>query len=165
MNKTRLPLHLVILTIVLMWLAPNTFAQETDPLEVDLSVICTGIEDLEPIGTGISFPVSLEKLYCLTRILGALTPTTITHVWIFENTERARVDLAVMTYSWRTYSSKIIQPHEVGSWRVEVLDSEGMVLKRIQFITTPPQEMISDAPNSKETKHTRPSSLPEMWEQ
>lgn len=162
MNNTILHLAAIILAVVLMVLCPGAFAQETDPLDVDVSAICTGVENLEPIGAGISFPNSIGELYCFTRITGALTPTTVTHVWYFEDTERGRMDLAVNAPRWRTFSSKIIQPHEIGSWRVEILDSEGDVLKLIQFITTPEQEAIPDAAPPEEPDHTESLSPPEI---
>jgi hypothetical protein len=77
------------------------------------------------------------KLYCFTKITGAQSPTHVTHVWSFDGTERARVELAVNAASWRTFSSKIIQAHELGAWRVEILDPEGSVLKTLEFEVTP----------------------------
>jgi hypothetical protein len=109
-------------------------------LKVDEAVICENVSNREPVGTNVNFQASIGRLYCFTRILGAKEPTTITHVWFYENTEKARVDLAVNASSWRTYSSKKIQPSEVGSWRVEVLGPDGTVLKVIQFNTTSEQK-------------------------
>jgi hypothetical protein len=77
------------------------------------------------------------KLYCFTKITGAQAPTQVTHVWLFDGTERARVDLAVGAASWRTFSSKIIQEHELGAWRVDVVDPDGNVLKTLEFEVTP----------------------------
>jgi hypothetical protein len=47
------------------------------------------------------------------------------------------VSLNINPPSWRTYSSKIIQPHEIGAWRVEIQDSSGNVLETVRFETTP----------------------------
>ena len=129
---------LYLIAATLVWGAFTTplFAQESDQLDVDVATICTGVANLEPIGPDVSFPVSVGELYCFTRVVGANTPTKITHVWSFGPTERASVELAIGGPRWRTYSSKKIQAHEIGSWRVEVLDVEGTVLKVIQFITT-----------------------------
>ena len=118
--------------------------QEVLPLEVAVATICEAVIELEPIGTGVSFAASVGNLCCFTKIIGAQTPTQVVHVWYFGETERARVSLAVNAASWRTYSSKKIQVHEVGSWRVEVLDSEGSVLKVLQFTITPQAEAVSE---------------------
>ena len=128
---------------VFMFLSVGLSAQETAPLEVTVSAICENVHDLEPAGVGVSFTPSVGKLYCFTKVIGALTPTQIAHVWYFNDIERARVNLNVNSPSWRTCSSKIIQSHEVGSWRVDVLDSDGNILKVIQFIVKPQPEATS----------------------
>jgi hypothetical protein len=50
--------------------------------------------------------------------------------------ERARISLAVNAATWRTYSSKVIQAHEIGSWRVDVMDGSGNLLETINFEIT-----------------------------
>ena len=81
---------------------------------------------------------SLAPLFFIgTKVTAAQSPTQITHVWYFYGTERARVGLAVNSVSWRTYSSKIIQPHEMGAWSVDVLDANGKVLRTLEFEVRP----------------------------
>jgi hypothetical protein len=128
-----------ILTVIVVFLAiPVAVQAESHAgLEVAVAAICQKVVDREPVDAGISFPSSVGRLNCFTKISGAQTPTQIRHVWYFGANERARVSLAVKSANWRTYSSKSIQPHEIGSWRVDVLDSEGTVLKELQFEITP----------------------------
>jgi hypothetical protein len=57
----------------------------------------------------------------------------VTHVWYFGETERARVGLDVRSGSWRTFSSKIVQPYEIGDWHVDVLGEDGQLLMVIPF--------------------------------
>ncbi len=140
MKKQFLHIFTISLAIVFLTLPAISSAQEATQLDVDQSAICESVENLEPIGASESFPVSIGELSCFTRIIGANEPTTVTHVWYFGMTERARVELVVKGSRWRTRSSKKIQSHEVGSWRVEVVDTEGTVLKVIQFLTTSGEE-------------------------
>jgi hypothetical protein len=116
---------------------PAMQAQKAPELEVSVAAICKDVVDHEPVDSGNSFTANVGKLYCFTKISGAESPTHITHVWYFDGTERGRVELAVNSASWRTFSSKIIQPHEQGAWRVDVLDAEGNVLKSLDFEVTP----------------------------
>ncbi len=136
MKKLFLHIFTISLAIVFLTLPAISSAQEATQLDVDEAAVCESVENLEPIGANESFPVSIGELACFTRIIGAAEPTTVTHVWYFGMTERARVELVVKGSRWRTHSSKKIQSHEVGSWRVEVVDTEGTVLKVIQFLTT-----------------------------
>jgi hypothetical protein len=111
----------------------TTLEEDTTTLTVENGTICKDVVDHTAVEPGTSFPASVEKLYCYTKIVGAIDPTEITHVWFYGDTERARVTLAVNSPLWRTYSSKIIQPHDIGSWNVVVLDQYENVLESFSF--------------------------------
>ena len=108
-------------------------AQETGSIKVEAAVVCENIVDREPEGANTSFSVTTGKLFCFTKIIGAEDPIEITHVWYFGDTERARVTLPVKANTWRTYSSKVLQDHEIGAWHVDLLGPEGDVLETIEF--------------------------------
>jgi hypothetical protein len=127
---------LLVFVAAFAGLPVTTFAQDAPPLELAVAAICQDVVDREPVDAGVSFSASVGTLYCFTKITGAQEPTKISHVWYFGATERARVELDVNSSSWRTWSSKIIQAHEIGSWRVNVLDAAGTVLKELQFEIT-----------------------------
>ena len=112
-------------------------AQQTTSLEEAAGTVCQDVVNRQPIDVGNSFEASVGTLYCLTKITGASRPTQITHVWYFGDAERARVNLAVNSASWRTYSSKRIQAHEIGGWHVDVLGPGGDVLETMEFTITP----------------------------
>lgn len=139
--KKRLSLLIptITLLIVCLFVTHAIEAGQADGLEVIRAAVCRDVVDREPVDPGTRFEPSVGKLSCFTQITGAQGPTEIFHVWYFAETERARVPLSVNGVSWRTYSSKIIQPHEIGDWRVDVLDAEGKVLETLLFeiATTP----------------------------
>jgi hypothetical protein len=122
-----------VLSTILLCLPVGTEGQESSSLEVAVAAICQEVVEREPVDAGISFPASVGRLYCFTKIAGAQDETQVTHVWYYGSAERARIDLNVKSDSWRTFSSKSIQGHEIGSWRVNVLDAAGTVLKELQF--------------------------------
>jgi hypothetical protein len=103
---------------------------------IEAASICTGVADREPVDAGTSFAVANERLYCYSKIDNITEATEIVHVWYFGETERARISLGVKPPAWRTYSSKIIQTHEIGSWRVEILDASGNLLETVKFEVT-----------------------------
>lgn len=140
MKKLTFSLTTVLALVAICLLLPTTMqAQETPQLVVEEGIICTDVVDRQPAGANTSFAASVNRLSCFTRITGAENPTTVTHVWYFGDLERARIELSVGSLSWRTHSSKVIQAHEVGSWRVDVLDEAGSVLSTIPFeITSAP---------------------------
>jgi hypothetical protein len=110
---------------------PTVEAQMADKIEVAASAICKAVD------VGTRFPSSVSRLYCFTKIVGATQPTEVFHVWSYGDVERARISLEVKSSNWRTYSSKAIQAHETGAWRVDVLDAAGNLLQTINFEVTP----------------------------
>ena len=114
----------------------SSHAQQAGALIVESASICTGVANREAVDAGTSFSVSVGKLYCFSKIADIQEPSEIIHVWYYGETERARLSLGVNPPAWRTYSSKIIQAHEVGSWRVEILDASGNLLETAKFELT-----------------------------
>jgi hypothetical protein len=123
----RLSLLLILLSLMV---ATPVLAQT---LNVAEGVITTRIVHHQPASQSQSYPASVGKLYCFTRITGAKGDTTITHVWYHDGKEMARVNLPVHSSNWRTWSSKHILPGWTGKWKVEVLDAQGNLLKTIPF--------------------------------
>lgn len=130
---------LVLVILVVFPLSPvgTIHAQQTASLEVAVGTICLDVANRQPIDVGNSFEASVGTLYCFTKIVGGSGATEITHVWYFGDTERARVNLAINSASWRTYSSKRIQAHEIGGWHVNVLGPGGEVLQTMEFTISP----------------------------
>ena len=126
---------IVVLICLCLWV-PAAGAQESNTLEVVAAAIAKNVVDREAMDVGNHFPSSTPRLYCFTKIVGASQPTEVVHVWSYGDVERARISLAVKASSWRTYSSKAIQPHEIGAWRVDVLDTSGNLLETINFEIT-----------------------------
>ena len=123
--------------IALCLLIPfSSHAQQAGALSVESASICTGVANREAVDVGTSFAVSVGRLFCFSKITDIPEPTEIIHVWYYGDTERARVSLGVNPPAWRTHSSKIIQAHEIGSWRVEILDASGNLLETLKFETT-----------------------------
>ena len=114
--------------------------EEQSDFYADLSVqegtICREIYGRRPLVSGTSFKASVGKLYCFTKIVGAQKPSEITHVWYFGNSQVARVNLPVKSFSWRTYSSKTIRPQDIGDWHVDVHGPRGNVLWSVAFEIT-----------------------------
>jgi hypothetical protein len=127
----------IVILISLCLLVPAVEAQESSKLEVAAAAISKNVVAREAVDVGTRFSNSTPRLYCFTKIVGASQPTEVVHVWSYGDVERARVSLAVKAASWRTYSSKAIQPHEIGPWRVDVLDATGNLLKTLNFEIIP----------------------------
>ena len=115
----------------------SIYAQQSGDLNVAGAVICKNIVDRQPVEPGASFPASVGRLFLYSKISGIQNPTQIVHAWYFGDVERARVSLNVNPPAWRTYSSKIIQAHEIGKWHVKIFDAAGNSLEDVEFEIIP----------------------------
>lgn len=113
-------------------LAPPGASAQLD-LTVPESSVGTNVVDRMPSGVATTFSAGVERLYAWTRIQGAEGETTIHHVWIHGDVERADLELRIGGSPWRTWSNKAILPEWTGAWRVEVRDDSGNVLETIRF--------------------------------
>jgi hypothetical protein len=123
---------ITLLTVVLV--VTCAAAQETEILRVEDMAFCTGIENRVPVEAGREFPSTVGKVYCFTRIGGAVDATAVVHVWFYNDEEKARVTLPVVSHSWRTWSSKNILEGWTGRWRVDVMTTEGKLLRSSEFL-------------------------------
>lgn len=77
---------------------------------------------------------SVKALYCFTRFSAPEdTDTTIKQVWYLNDEVVAEYELPVKGSHWRTYSRKLIEKGLSGEWRCDALDSEGNLLKSVNF--------------------------------
>jgi hypothetical protein len=132
----RMRAIILILSAVLL-LGVAALAQE-EPMAEDSTLtvetqLCTGIEELMPVGMADVFPADVGKVYLWTKVIGSPDTTMIKHVWFYKGDEIAEVDLPVKSPSWRTYSFKTIPPDWTGDWVVKVVDAQGNILKAVPF--------------------------------
>jgi hypothetical protein len=124
---------LPIILIVCMVFAAVAFAST---VQVENAAIGEDVVNREVVSQGASFSTSVGKLYCFSKIANIDSHTNVVHAWYYGSEERARVSLNVDPPAWRTYSSKVIQAHEIGVWRVEILDQDGNLLDTVRFQVT-----------------------------
>lgn len=101
--------------------------------EVVDTVITTAIVDREPVDKVDVFPRQNGKLYCFSRIIGAVNPITVYHSWYLEEQLMSRVPLQVNSTNWRTWSAKRFLEDWPGEWRVEIQDEDGKMIKVVNF--------------------------------
>jgi len=113
----------------------------TTSLKVSEIGVCTGIVDRQPVNENTIFSSDVGRIYCWTKINGAMEPTEIKHIWYYGNEKLREIKLDLKYVTTRTWSYKNISPSQVGDWKIEVVDINGNVLKTIVFkIESPKQE-------------------------
>lgn len=125
---------IAVFACMLSFMAGSAAATEMNLVD---SGICTGVVNHAAADIGEVFGSDIGKLFCFTRVVSPYLEGSeqyVDHVWYYQDTERARVRLNVKSSNWGTYSSKLIQPSEVGQWRVEILDPMGETVNVFQFV-------------------------------
>jgi hypothetical protein len=119
---------LIMFLLLLCYLPMTVLA-----MEVSEAVITTQVIDRVPVDAIQTYPASVERLFCFTRVTGAAEDTSITHVWYLRGVEMSRAELPVRSGYWRTWSQITIFPGSAGDWKVDVLGPEGKLLKSLAF--------------------------------
>ena len=100
---------------------------------IERMVVCESIVDREPSGVAETFPASVGTVYCFVEAKEIAEDTPVSFVWYFQGNQMAKVDLTLRQGSrWRTYSSKNLGGLK-GSWKVELHDQSGVILKIAEF--------------------------------
>ena len=129
----------LILTIALMLCAGIALGQKQNKvangsnISITESKICEDIKDRMPVDGRDVFPKGVLRLYCFTRVVGALKKTTLTHNWYQNGKLKASVKLSVSSADYRTWSSKTMTAESSGEWLVEILSEEGKPLQNLLF--------------------------------
>ena len=119
--------------VLLLIVSAVTVVSSGHALDVDDASITSAIVERAPVDSLNSISADSIRLYCYTKVSGAVDDTWITHVWYWHDREMARVRLPVQSSNWRTWSSKQMLPQWSGQWRVEVLDADEHHLLVIPF--------------------------------
>ena len=103
-------------------------------IKVIKAVAGGGIQDRDPIDTGNSFQWSKGKVYIWSMIDCTNPPSSIKHIYYFNEQKASEVSLDVKANQWRTWSYKTISDKRyIGEWRVDITSAEGKVLTTIRF--------------------------------
>jgi hypothetical protein len=105
----------------------------TPGIRLARAVVCQDVANRKPVRAGDVFPAGTPKLYCFTRVDGAVGETEIIHNWYYKGALKASVTLPVRGTPWRTWSSKRLRPEWTGEWMVEVLTKDGTPLESVSF--------------------------------
>ena len=101
--------------------------------------ICRSVKNRNPIGTDTYFKNTVDSLFCYTRVQNTGGKQELTHIWYFEDQKIGTVKYNIKTSNiYRSWTRKTILSHQIGTWRVEVQDTAGVVIGSEFFYITNP---------------------------
>ncbi|HKI48263.1 MAG TPA: DUF2914 domain-containing protein, partial [Desulfobacteria bacterium] len=84
----------------------------------------------------IIFSAEHGSVFCFTAFDPVPEKTVIYHHWFKRDQPEREIKLTLKTPKWSSFSKIKIRNVDVGPWRVEILDSEGKILKILRFSVT-----------------------------
>ncbi len=109
---------------------PPILPKVLGPITLNSVVLSERVTDRKPDGVGDTFRDGTE-VFCFMKVSNPGPARTLRHQWFFEGSRKSSIELNVKGPTWRTWSSRPV--FGVGSWRVDVVDEEGTVLKSLPF--------------------------------
>jgi len=135
--KKRLTIFSIVLVVISI-VAQKIMAE----IKVKEFAFCERIKNRKPVESKGIFASDVGRVYFWTNIYGAERPTQIKHIWYYRGSKMSEVTLDIKYPQYRTWSYKTIMPEWVGEWYVEIVDSEGNVLKKANFLFGIPKEEL-----------------------
>ena len=97
------------------------------------AVVGTGVENMEPVGAGETFPASTEKVFCFVEANNIPKDMELSFAWFRGDKEVRKINVPLKAGpKWRTWTNKNLGGQK-GDWKVEIKDGEGKVLKEVKF--------------------------------
>ena len=118
-----------------------TLNQPVQPYRTTMTVrdiqICKRIKNRNPVDTDNYFTNNVDTLFCYTRIQNTGGKQELAHLWYYDNQIVTTVRYNIKTSNiYRSWTRKTIFPHQIGIWRVDVLDSADVVIGSKSFYIT-----------------------------
>jgi hypothetical protein len=127
----------IILVLLTIFSINQTYAVEDVISEVVDIKLAKKVLNKEPVEVSDTFPNTIKKVYCWTKIRAFKIPTYVVHEWYYKDKKMASVKLDIKYPLFRTWSSKRIIPSWIGNWRVIVKDEEGNIIAVKSFSIQP----------------------------
>lgn len=111
---------------------PNPITSDTKVMTIEKAVLCLNVENQSPIGTISQVPSEVNRVFCWTRFING-KGEKIRYLWYFDGKITAsgwQVLTSNRFCSWCPFS---FTAGTKGNGRVDIVNTNGEILKRIQF--------------------------------
>ena len=118
-----------------------TLNQPVHPYRTTMTIrdiqIYKRIKNRNPVGSDNYFTNNVDTLFCYTRIQNTGGKQELAHLWYYDDQLVTTVRYNIKTSNiYRSWTRKTIFPHQIGTWRVDVLDSADVVIGSKSFYIT-----------------------------
>lgn len=104
--------------------------------EVNRAQFTSQIVDREPVDELVSIPAEMQKAFYFSELVN-FKGERVTHQWMYQGQEMYALSFEVKGPRWRVWSSKRMLPRWSGSWTVNILDANDLVIHSDSFVYLP----------------------------
>ena len=126
-NRLSGPLYGLILALALFTAGTATAG------EISRALFTTGIDDHEPTAMVESIDSNSSNSISFFTEVNNMSGQTITHQWTHHDKVMFEKTFEVKAARWRVWTSKTLIPSWTGTWTVNVLDNERILLTSKSF--------------------------------
>ncbi|MBI4834579.1 MAG: hypothetical protein HY811_07165 [Planctomycetes bacterium] len=108
-------------------------------ITVEKALICVNVDDMSPVGAIRQIPPDIERIFCWARVLEA-KGEKIRYLWYFNGTVVTSNWQVILSDRFITWCPYRFNTNAGGKGHVDIVNSRGKVLKRIQFEVMEKQE-------------------------
>ena len=101
--------------------------------EISRALFTTGIDDHEPVAIVDSIDSKTSNSISFFTEINNMSGQTVTHQWTHHDKVMFEKTFEVKAARWRVWTSKTLIPSWTGTWTVNVLDNERMLLTSKSF--------------------------------
>ncbi len=123
----RLPLKSLLLSAALAYSGTGLAG------EVSRALFTIGVDNREPVLIVESIDSSSHRSISFYTELNDMSGQTATHQWTFKDKVMFEKSFEVRSERWRVWTSKTLIPDWKGTWTVNVLDDERVVVSSKSF--------------------------------
>ena len=101
--------------------------------EITRALFTTGIDDREPVAKVDSIDSKISNSISFFTEINNMSGQTVTHQWTHHDKVMFEKTFEVKAARWRVWTSKTLIPSWTGTWTVNVLDNERVLLASKSF--------------------------------
>lgn len=130
--------QLRFITVFLAVLAASCFTatgarSQDGELTLVHATMCEAIENYLPVYPSVIFSISQGEIICFTAFDPVPEQTHVYHKWYKRDRLISRSRLTLNPPKWSSFSSMQLRNADKGPWRVDVVDSDDIILQTLRF--------------------------------
>ncbi|RLB97111.1 MAG: DUF2914 domain-containing protein [Deltaproteobacteria bacterium] len=128
---------LLNIIFILMFSAANVCSEQPDAkMKMVQAVMCESIDNFKPVNPGVVFSISSGEVYCFSEFDPVFEKTHVLHQWYKKDKLIFTMHLTLSPPKWSSFSRIQIRDADKGPWRVEIHNTNDILLQTLRFSIT-----------------------------